>query len=357
MATQATLVAAGTLKLEQAATFPRMRALAWNGETLYAARGYSLYSARMMAAKIEWRLVASYRPQWWRQLSSGQRLSSRLVRDGFHALAITPAGNMVAAVPGAIVTLRSGETEFHISHRVLRGTRPLHIARTPDGGLFWGEYFDNSRRDDVHICSSRDGGESWDIAFTFGKRSIRHVHNITYDKWADCLLIFTGDDGGECRILRASTDFTQVQDVVAGGQQARAVAAVIEGDGLYFASDTPFEQNFIYHLDRRGRISRLAEIPGSSIHGCRNRDGIFFSTMAEPSQINTSAAVNLFGSADGGDWRQFMQWRKDLWPMKLFQYGNAQLPDGENATGLLAVSTVAVAGADLQTSIWRTSVE
>ena len=63
------------------------------------------------------------------------------------------------------------------------------------------------------------------------------------------------------------------------------------------------------------------------------------------------------GGADGGDWRRLLQWRKDFWPMKFFQYGNAQLPDGENATGLLAVSTVAVAGADLQTSIWRTSVE
>src|SRR4051794_13515817 len=151
MATQATLAAAGTLKLELVATFPHMRALAWNGETLYASRGYSLYSARMTAAKIQWCPVAGYRPQWWRQLTSWQRLSFRLVRDGFHALALTPAGNMVAAVPGAIITLRSGEPEFHISHRVLRATRPLHIAATPDGGLFWGEYFDNSRRDEVHI--------------------------------------------------------------------------------------------------------------------------------------------------------------------------------------------------------------
>src|SRR5436190_20168696 len=260
----------------------------------------------MTAAKIEWRMVGSYRPQWWRQLTSRQRLSYRLVRDGFHALAITPAGNMVAAAPGAIITLQPGETEFHVSQRVLRGTRPLHIAATPDGCLFWGEYFDNSRRDEVHIYSSRDGGESWNIVFTFSKLSIRHIHNIAYDKWADCLWIFTGDDGSECGILRASPDFTQVQDVVAGSQQARAVAAVIEEDGLYFASDTPFEQNFIYHLDRRGRVSRLVEIPGSSIYGCRNRDGIVFSTMAEPSPVNTSATVSLFGSVDGGDWQRFI---------------------------------------------------
>ena len=48
-----------------------------------------------------------------------------------------------------------------------------------------------------------------------------------------------------------------------------------------------------------------------------------------------------------------MQWKKDFWPMSLFQYGNAVLPDGRNATEFLAVTTVAVDGDDLKTSIWR----
>jgi hypothetical protein len=43
----------------------------------------------------------------------------------------------------------------------------------------------------------------------------------------------------------------------------------------------------------------------------------------------------------------------DYWSPKFFQYGNASLPDGDNGTDLLAVSTVAVRDADLQTSIWR----
>jgi len=39
--------------------------------------------------------------------------------------------------------------------------------------------------------------------------------------------------------------------------------------------------------------------------------------------------------------------------MGLFQYGNAFLPDGHNTTGLLAVTTIAVERADLETSLWR----
>jgi hypothetical protein len=355
MATQPAPVAGGTVKLELAATFRGMRTLAWDRDILYASRGYTLYSAQMSAPEIIWHPVASYRPEWWRNLTRGIGLTSRLVRDGIHALAILPTGNLVAAVPGAIATLRAGETEFRISHRLVRGTRPLHIATTPDGRVFWGEYFDNAGRDEVHVYWSQDDGLTWNIAHTFGKGCIRHVHNIVYDQWDDCLWILTGDHGSECQILRSSLDFSLIDEVVTGNQQARAVAAVVTQQGLYFASDTPLERNYIYCLDRHGRVDKLFPLPSSSIYGCKNRSGIFFSTMVEPSEVNRTQWVSLFGSDDGSAWQPLANWRKDHWSMKFFQYGNAFLPDGENTTNLLAVSTLAVEGPDLQTCVWRTS--
>jgi len=78
--------------------------------------------------------------------------------------------------------------------------------------------------------------------------------------------------------------------------------------------------------------------------------------MIEPSQVNHTKNVTLFGSDNGATWRPLADWRKDRWSMKFFQYGNAFLPDGENSSDLLAVSTMAVDEADLQTSIWRTSI-
>jgi hypothetical protein len=41
--------------------------------------------------------------------------------------------------------------------------------------------------------------------------------------------------------------------------------------------------------------------------------------------------------------------------MRFFQYGNASLPDGNNATRYLAVSTVAVERDDLATTILEVS--
>jgi hypothetical protein len=337
------------------ATFQNLRVLAWDQGTLYAATGYTLLAAEPGSDPICWREIARFRPRWWPGLTSRNSLSSRLFRDGFHALAIHPHGNQIAALPGAIATLQAGEQEFRISHRITRGTRPLHITTTPGGQIFWGEYFDNSARDEVHIYGSDDGGSTWHVAYTFPNRSIRHVHNICYDRWQHCLWMLTGDYGSECRILRASIDFSVVDEVLGGNQQARAVAAIVTASGLFFASDTPLEQNYIYFLNRRGHVSKLSAIPSSSIYGCQNRDGLFFSTMVEPSEVNETNDVHLVGAVDGGNsWDTISAWRKDKWQMRFFQYGNAFLPDGDNQTDLLAVSTIAVQKADYQTSIWRT---
>ena len=343
-----------SMRVKRVAIFRNLRALAWSGRILYASRGYTLLATEPENS-FSWREVGRFHPPYWRLLTSRNRLSSRLVRDGFHALAAPLYGNLVAAVSGAIVTLNTGDKEFRVTHRITRGTRPLHIAAVPDGRVYWGEYFDNPNREAVHIYASGDGGASWNIAYTFGAGSIRHIHNIVYDRWQNCLWILTGDYGPECRIIRASLDFTTMHEVLAGDQQARAVAAVVSEDGIYFASDTPLEQNHISHLDRSGNLRSLSAISSSSIYGCRNRAGTFFSTMAEPSEVNASNEVRLYSSQTGAEWSELASWRKDGWPMKFFQYGNVFLPDGDNQTDLLAVSTIAVEGADLQTTVWRTS--
>jgi len=332
-----------------------MRALAWHNDVLYASQGYALLrvTVETKASTIEWEHVGQYRPAAWRAITSSFRLASRLFRDGFHALAALSSGHLVGAVPHAIVTRSPGSTEFQVSHKLLRGTRPLHLATTPGGHIFWGEYFDNPRSDEVHIYVSTDQGAHWEVAHTFPKGAIRHVHNIVYDEWEDCFWVLTGDHGSECRILRASCDFKDVDILLSGDQQARAAALVPTPDALYFSSDTPLESNHVYRLDRRRNLSTVAELNSSSIYGCRVGNALFFSTMVEPSIINSIRDVCLYGSLGGAHWQPLQKWKKDRWPMGLFQYGNAILPNGKNTTNLLAVTTIAVERADLETSIWR----
>ncbi len=345
------------ISLRKIAAWRGIRVLAWDRDVLYGCRGYEL--VRLQSANSQhsentaWEAVANFPPDWWRNVTSRSRFTYRLVRDGFHALAVLDDKTMIAAVPGAIITRAPESNQFRLTHEILRGTRPLHITAVPNGNIYWGEYFDNHARAEVHIYASADRGQTWHIAHTFPAGEIRHVHNIVYDRWADCLWILTGDEGTECKILRADRDLRSIETVLSGNQQARAVAAIPAEDGLYLSTDTPLEQNHALRLDRTGRIEKTADLTSSSIFGCRTANALFFSTMAEPSAVNLTREVHLAGSANGTDWQTLARWEKDSLPMRYFQYGNAILPDGDNWTNYLAASTIAVKHADLVTTLWE----
>jgi hypothetical protein len=343
-------------RIERTGRWSGMRVLAWSGEFLYVARGYEVMRATIaeVSRPPVWESVGSYRPAWRRRLSVLNRFSARLFRDGFHALAILPSRALVAAVPGSILTLRPQAKTFQPTHAIRRGTRPLHITAVPSGAVYWGEYFDNPRREQVHIYGSSDGGVNWSVAYTFPPGAIRHVHNIVHDPWGDCLWVLTGDYGPECRILRAACDFSRVEVVLEGRQQTRAVAAIPTEDALFFSSDTPLESNFVYRLDRRGRLTQLDRLSSSSIYGCRVGSRVFFSTMVEPSPVNRDRTVGLYGAdiRTGESFRLLGGWAKDRWSMRWFQYGNAFLPDGSNQTACLALTTLGVAADDMATSLY-----
>ena len=82
---------------------------------------------------------------------------------------------------------------------------------------------------------------------------------------------------------------------------------------------------------------------------------VFFSTAVEPSEVNRHRFSCLYGSADGRSWEKLVEWRKDCWPMRLFQYGRILLPRGANETSILAATGVAVRGEDGVMHAWRVS--
>ena len=196
----ATTPATSVVSLRTICACRGVRALAWDGEVLYACRGYNLIRWRARANErrrrvdVRWESVASFNPGWWRNLTSRARLSSRLVRDGFHALAILrdpseprpedqrtddqrtkdqqPANQplenrnnkaqrtLIAAVPGAIVTRIPGSDEFRVTHEIRRGTRPAAYHCCSRRNCLLGRIFRQSRtRRGSHFCLRRSRRE------------------------------------------------------------------------------------------------------------------------------------------------------------------------------------------------------
>ncbi len=73
--------------------------------------------------------------------------------------------------------------------------------------------------------------------------------------------------------------------------------------------------------------------------------------MVEPSDVNPDREVRIYGG-NQSSWHPLLAWRKDSMPMRFFQYGNAILPDGNNTTPFLAVSTIAVQSDDHATTFY-----
>ena len=227
------------------------------------------------------------------------------------------------------------------------------MAVTPAGAIYWGEYFNNPDRDEVHVYGSTDGGLTWDVVYTFPQGAIRHVHSLTYDPHRDHLWMCTGDYGAECRIMRVSNDWSAVETVLEGGQQSRAVRPLPTALGLYFATDSELEQNYIYLLKEDGTTEPVCPINGPGMWSCRVGSSLFFSTDVEPSDVNLDLHACVYGSPQGNGWSRLVSWRKDPWHKRLFQYGNVILPRGQNDGDVLAATGMAVRGEDDVMNLWR----
>src|SRR5699024_507476 len=118
--------------------------------------------------------------------------------------------------------------------------------------------------------------------------------------------------------------------MVEGSQQARAVDLLFTEEAVFYATDAPHDPNYIYRYDREtGQTEQLQQVGGPVFYGRKTGGRLFFSTVAEPSDINRTDAVELWRSGNEGDsWRKLKEFQKDIGHMKLFQYGQLKFPNG-----------------------------
>ena len=219
---------------------------------------------------------------------------------------------------------------------------PLNICPGTDKWLaIWGDYGQNTERDTIYVYGLKEN-MTVEIIATFEAGKIRHIHNII-PKLSGGYYIFTGDQEKEAGIYQCDSNFEVIEPVKVGKQKYRAVVGFDTEQGLLYATDAVNEQNYIYILKDGEESKIVTDINGSCIYGCRMGKGYLFSTTVEPDENNRgvfswisskrgkgilSNDAHLIYVTEKLKCKVILKYRKDIFPMKLMQYGSIQFPHG-----------------------------
>ncbi|MCI1785952.1 MAG: hypothetical protein LKI59_07445 [Bacteroidales bacterium] len=226
--------------------------------------------------------------------------------------------------------------------------------------VYWGDYGSNVNHKDVNIY--RIGQDlKVDIIYKFASGTIRHIHNIIFDKENDRFWIFAGDNEEVAGIYLANKTWSEIEPVFIGEQRYRTVVGFPYENGLIYATDSVEKNNYIYIITEDGKESILTEINGSCIYGTETKDYFVFSTTVESPEGNGIKAIlsTKLGNGIKSHYVHLIvvnkkdlsvkivrKYKKDIWPMKLLQYGAITFPGGQEFSNKLWYYPVACKGVD-----------
>ena len=236
-------------------------------------------------------------------------------------------------------------------------SNPLNFC-SDDDHVYWGDYGNNPNREEVYIYRLNKN-LNVDIVYSFPSGTIRHIHNIIFDKDNKRFWIFTGDNEVNAGIYIANKDFLDIKPFRTGDQKYRAVVGFPYKDGLLYATDSVESNNYLYFINKEGLERCIAPMPGSCIYGTELKDYYIFSTTVEPHE--GGGFLNLFSYTLGGgikdryshllavdkrnmNVKEILKLKKDWLPMKLFQYGSIHFPNGQGESNYLYYNPVACKG-------------
>ena len=271
-------------------------------------------------------------------------LLNRLLRLEPRCAGLLDENRFVVNVLGKVWLLNAQEHQVTELIKLRKGYSLLNFCER-EGCLYWGYYGANPNYEEINIY--RLGKDlKLTVVYRFPAGSIRHIHNIIKD--GDGFVVLTGDNEPQAGIYRANFDWSNVIPWKAGEQKYRAVAGFPYREGFLYATDSVETENHLRLIKADGTEKILTAINGSCIYGGETKNYYLFSTTVEPHE--GGGIKKLFSNQLGGgikskdvhilavskkelSVRIIKQYKKDFWPMKLFQYGRAPFAGGqENAT-------------------------
>lgn len=304
--------------------YKNIKVLEVHEDSFIGARGYSLFKYHFATKKYEFLGNVNDRMH---SLLSNFFLTRRLFRSEITNIYSLSNGDKLVIAKKGIFHCKNGKKVFQKCFDVSRGSRPMNLVVTPDDQIYFGEYFANMDKKEVHIFHSADYGMTWEIVYTFEPGNINHIHGLFWDPYTQSIWVATGDRENECIIANTKDGFKSLDIILRGGQEYRATNLLFYKDFIVYATDSQYIKNEIKKIDRKTlSIETLQKIQGSGIYGGQCGNFGFFSASVEPSDINKDKFTHLWFSKDGKIWKELYSAEKDFWHPSLFQFGSILFP-------------------------------
>lgn len=290
------------------------------------------------------------------------KCATRLLRFGVRSAVAIDNEHVVISIGNMIHELDLTKESISKGWFCGGGIRPLtfSIVKGVAGfneGVYFGGYLSNKDKKPVSIYQRKDVDE-WRVVYTFPQGVINHVHNIVPDPYRNCLWIFTGDFEDAAAIWRVTDNFKKVERIACNDQKFRACVVYAQPEGLLYATDAPFADDYIYMLNPETlEAKEIFPIHGSCIYGCQWKDNFVFSSTVEGDGRDMSRLEWLFTRKRGAGikddyvhmymgnlkegFKEVYKEKKDCLPYYTFQFGVFKFPYGINNSNMFYFQPVA----------------
>lgn len=271
---------------------------------------------------------------------SGSRLAVRLLRFEPRCTGRLDDNRFVICALGRVWLLDVLEKSVSELLKLRQGYNILNFCENK-GALLWGDYGSNPNHEEINIYRL-DRNLNQKIAYKFPQNSVRHIHNIIKD--GEGFIVMTGDNEDKAGIYRSNTDWTEVNPWKCGEQKYRAVVGFAYNGGLLYATDSVENENHLRFINANGVEKILMPMNGSCIYGGETKDHFVFSTTVESPEgggklgmlsrklgggIKSDEVFVIAVSKEDLSIKEIGKFKKDFWPMKLMQYGQAIFAGGQ----------------------------
>jgi len=233
----------------------------------------------------------------------------------------------ILVIKKKILIIHKSGSSFEIP--VKRGSRPLKdgVEVIPPF-LYYGEYWQNPERKPVYLYQvNLESGEQT-IFHEFS--NIRHIHFVQQDKFdRNYLIVGTGDLNHESGIYRINIKAKNIEVIGEGSQTYRAVSIIQTKDYLFWGSDDPDGDNFIYRYSKsNSKLNKLHKLEGPAYYSATDKkERMYVATTIEDRKRHRAI---IYRSTDNGEnWEQYKEFKKDIWHAKYFGYGLIEFAENQ----------------------------